>query len=41
MDWAPKPSAKKAVPGTYATRAVTARGSIAFASSPSGSVSQT
>ena len=37
----PLPSAKNPVPGTYATRAPIARGSIALASSPSGRVAQT
>jgi hypothetical protein len=37
----PPPSAKNPVPGTYATRAPIAAGSIAFASTPSGSVTQT
>src|SRR5436190_148572 len=37
----PEPSAKNPVPGTYATRAVIARGSISFECSPSGRVSQT
>jgi hypothetical protein len=37
----PLPSAKKPMPGTYATCAFTARGCMSLASSPCGSFSQT